>query len=115
MLILLLILNAGISKPTFIVKIPKAEILYIRFRSTTFIHFIDHTDIIEKLAGKDIEILDVFDKVTIAIQEYVKRFKSAKGIGLFHLDIIELILKDSPKEFKELKAIIDENQNNAAD
>lgn len=115
---LTVLLHTGINQAMF-VNIPEAKVLRERFRYTTFVHFVENTDLIEKLAGKNLDTLNILTEVDAALRYYVKSFKDrvliVEGIGSLYLNIVELILKDSPDKFKELKAIIDEAQNNSSD
>lgn len=109
MLILTVLLNVGICQ-AMLVTIPKAAILEERFQDTMFTHFVESTNIVKELAGRELSVLGVWIALDTALEQYQEDLKERGYIAQFirsaSLEIIEIILKDSPEGFKALKEII---------
>lgn len=107
--VLTIFLSVGISQ-AMLVHIPKAKILKKRFDETVFKQFVEETDILTLLAGKKLSIMAVHNRVNIALAQYEEYLKQKRSAFLLikslYLDIIQLILEDSPAEYEELLKII---------
>lgn len=116
-ILLLTFLNVAISYTTC-VNIPDAKSLYGSFKGTTFIRFVEQTDLIDQLAGKRLDIWEVFNIVSNAIQQYKKSLATSlipEGLKLFNKEILKIILRDSPEGLKEINDTLEEMQSKASD
>ena len=89
-----------------LITLPKASVLKERLEKGGFQHFLEKTKIDEKLADKKLKPLGVLLAVELSLYDYVQDLNNPMMSTMMQMrkpQLIEIILKDSPKALEKLK------------
>ncbi|HEX2977888.1 MAG TPA: hypothetical protein VHO47_02105 [Candidatus Babeliales bacterium] len=96
----------SVNSQNFAYKISSADV--VNKKLGDFGHFIEKTDIVNNLAGKEMETNELIVKIDSAIKEYVKEYWESSTYIEYQLkarksEIVHALLQDSPEALKELE------------